>query len=159
MFLDIPSCTNIIIIGMPLSCIGHIHRQTMYAQFEVCCVLTWFHYNDVIMSTVASQIISLTIVIQAWVKENIKAPRHWPLCGEFTGEFSTQRASNGEMLQFDDVIMLIMGNITLYPSESHHWHVPNHSAGLAIRKLRYRTPLGTLNVSTQKQSTIEPCAY
>ena len=32
---------------------------------------------------------SLTIVystvIQAQIKENIKAPRHWPLCGEFTG--------------------------------------------------------------------------
>ena len=23
--------------------------------------------------------------IQAQIKENIKAPRHWPLCGEFTG--------------------------------------------------------------------------
>ena len=24
--------------------------------------------------------------IQAQIKENIKAPRHWPLCGEFTGD-------------------------------------------------------------------------
>ena len=24
--------------------------------------------------------------IQAQMKENIKAPRHWPLCGEFTGD-------------------------------------------------------------------------
>ena len=34
--------------------------------------------------------------IQAQIKENIKAPRHWPLCGEFpgTGEFPAQRASN-----------------------------------------------------------------
>ena len=31
-------------------------------------------------------------------KENIKAPRHWPLCGEFTGtgKFPTQRASYAE---------------------------------------------------------------
>ena len=31
-------------------------------------------------------------------KKNIKAPRHWPLCGEFTGtgEFAAQRASNPE---------------------------------------------------------------
>ena len=31
-------------------------------------------------------------------KEDIKAPRHWPLCGEFTGtgEFPAQRASNAE---------------------------------------------------------------
>ena len=25
--------------------------------------------------------------IQAYINENIKAPRHWPLWGEFTGEF------------------------------------------------------------------------
>ena len=33
--------------------------------------------------------------IQTQIKENIKAPRHWPLCGEFTGtgEFPAQRAS------------------------------------------------------------------
>ena len=54
------------------------------------------------MGTIASQITSLTIVywtvIQAQIKENIKAPRHWPLCGEFTGtgEFPAQRASNAE---------------------------------------------------------------
>ena len=31
----------------------------------------------------------LTIVnpfIQTQIKENFKAPRHWPLCGEFTGD-------------------------------------------------------------------------
>ena len=36
--------------------------------------------------------------IQTQIKENIKAPRHWPWCGEFTGtgEFPAQRASNAE---------------------------------------------------------------
>ena len=36
--------------------------------------------------------------IRAQIKENIKAPRHWPLCGKFTGtgEFPAQRASNAE---------------------------------------------------------------
>ena len=36
--------------------------------------------------------------IQTQIKENIKAPRHWPLCGEFTGtgEFPSQRASYTE---------------------------------------------------------------
>ena len=42
------------------------------------------------MDTMTYQITSLAIVystfIQAEIKENIKAPRHWPLCGEFTGE-------------------------------------------------------------------------
>ena len=37
-------------------------------------------------------------LIQTQIKENIKAPRHWPLCGEFTGtgEFPAQRASYAE---------------------------------------------------------------
>ena len=54
------------------------------------------------MSSLASQITSLAIVystvIHAQIKENIKALRHWPLCGEFTGtgEFPAQRASNAE---------------------------------------------------------------
>ena len=36
--------------------------------------------------------------IRAQIKENIKAPRHWPLCGETTGtgEFPAQRARNAE---------------------------------------------------------------
>ena len=51
------------------------------------------HNSDVIMIEMASPIISLTIVtqlfIQAQIKENIKAPRHWrcegysPVIGEF----------------------------------------------------------------------------
>ena len=54
------------------------------------------------MTTMASKITSLTvvysIVYSAQIKENIKAPRHWTLCGEFTGtgEFPAQRASNAE---------------------------------------------------------------
>ena len=34
--------------------------------------------------------------IQAQIKENIKAPRHWPLCGEFTGDRWIQRI-NGHL--------------------------------------------------------------
>ena len=36
--------------------------------------------------------------IQAEIKENIKTPRHWPLCGEFAGHRWTpaQSASNAE---------------------------------------------------------------
>ena len=51
------------------------------------------HYNDVIMGTMASQITSLIIwslltqpFIRVQIKENIKAPRQWPLCGEMTGD-------------------------------------------------------------------------
>ena len=54
------------------------------------------------MGAVASEITSLASVtqsfIQAPIKETIKAPRLWPLCGEFTrdGEFPAQMASNAE---------------------------------------------------------------
>ena len=60
------------------------------------------HDNDVIMDSMGSQITSLPLFtepfIWAQIKENIKAPRHWPLCGEFTGpgEFPAQMASNAE---------------------------------------------------------------
>ena len=43
------------------------------------------------MSVIAAQITSLTIVYSgvysgAEEEEHIKAPRHWPLWGEFTGD-------------------------------------------------------------------------
>ena len=66
------------------------------------------HYNDVIMSEMASQITSLTIVLLnclSWRKENTKDPRHWPLWGEFTGDRCIPLATR-EMLPFDDVIMM-----------------------------------------------------
>ena len=54
------------------------------------------------MTMVASKITSLTavysIVYSDADQKNIKAPRHWLLCGEFTGtgEFPAQGASNAE---------------------------------------------------------------
>ena len=41
-------------------------------------------YIDVVMGAMASQITGVSFV-QARIKENINAPRHWPLWGEFTG--------------------------------------------------------------------------
>ena len=51
-----------------------------------CTTRAHSHYNNVIMGTMASQITSPTTqtFIRAHIKENIKAPRHWPLCGEIT---------------------------------------------------------------------------
>ena len=60
------------------------------------------------MCAIASQITSLAIVYSTVYSgahkknpKNIKAPRHWPLCGEFPA----QTASNVEMFPLDDVIM------------------------------------------------------
>ena len=56
-----------------------------------------FHYSDIIMGAMASPITSLaivySIVIQAHITENIKAPRHLPLWGEFTGDRWIPRAN------------------------------------------------------------------
>ena len=57
------------------------------------------------MSAKASQITSLTIVystVEAQFKENIKAPRHWPLWGEITGDRWIPRTKGSSV---DDVIM------------------------------------------------------
>ena len=55
------------------------------------------------MGAVASQIAGVPIVawpfVQAQIKENIKAPHHWPLCEENppgTEGFPSQMASNVE---------------------------------------------------------------
>ena len=59
-----------------------------------------WHYNDVTMGTIASQITSLTIIYSIVysdaVQRNIKAPRHWPLCGEFSGDRWIPR-TNGQL--------------------------------------------------------------
>ena len=61
-----------------------------------------FHYTDVIMTTMASPITSLTVVYSTvyWDADQRKhqSSLHWPLCGEFTGtgEFPAQRPSYTE---------------------------------------------------------------
>ena len=48
------------------------------------------HYNYVIMSAIVSRItgppLFAQLLVQAQIKENFEATRHWPLCGEFTGD-------------------------------------------------------------------------
>ena len=55
------------------------------------------HYSYVIKAAMASQSPASPLFtqpfIQAQMKENIKAPRHWPLCAEL---FPAQKASNVE---------------------------------------------------------------
>ena len=90
------------------------------------------------MGAIASQITSLTQpFIQAQIKENIKATRNWPLCGEFTGDFPAQKASN--------VIMIISGqngsdkSSSIFMSENINfgtWNVLNTN----LRGLNYLNP-------------------
>ena len=63
-------------------------------------ILKIHHYSDVIMGAMTSQITSLanvySTVYSGADQRKHKAPHHWPLCGEFTGEFPTQMDSNAE---------------------------------------------------------------
>ena len=56
------------------------------------------HYSDVIMSEMVSQITASRLFtqpfVQAQIKENIKAPRHWPLWREFTGDRLSPRTKD-----------------------------------------------------------------
>ena len=82
------------------------------------------HYSDVIMSTIASQTSAFRLFtqpfVQAYINENIEAPPHWPLWGEFTGvrwihrwihrsllNSPHQGPVTRKMFPFDDVIMNI----------------------------------------------------
>ena len=60
--------------------------------------------------------------IQAQIKENFKAPRHWPLCGNSpeTGEFPAQMASSAKKFPLDDVIMFAYINAHIWHNELMH---------------------------------------
>ena len=72
------------------------------------------HNSDVTMSAKASQITSISTVCSAVCsgahKRNTKVPRHWPLCGESTGDrWPVDSPHNGpvtrKLFLFDDIIM------------------------------------------------------
>ena len=89
-----------------------LNKQSRRRQFKMpwhSCDVTLvkcscrIHYSDVTMSGIASQIMTNLTIVYSTVysdadKENIKVPRHWPLCGEFTGDrgIPAQMASNTE---------------------------------------------------------------
>ena len=75
----------------------------------------YIHYNDVIMSEIAPQITSLTIVYSSVYSgaDQRKLQSSVSLAivrgnSPVTGEFPTQRASNPEMFTFDDYIMFLI---------------------------------------------------
>ena len=64
------------------------HNSKCWRKFAPGTLSTY--YSDVKRSAMTSQITGVSIVYStvcsAQTKENIKAPRHWPLLGEFTGD-------------------------------------------------------------------------
>ena len=78
-----------------------LQGRLLHSPSPVAIALS-MHYDDVIMTTIASQITSLTVVyaiVYSGVDQRKhQSSAHWPLCGEFTGpgEFPAQKASNAE---------------------------------------------------------------
>ena len=74
----------------------------------MCKSLQWRHNERDRVSNHQSPDCLFNRLFKAQIKENIKAPRHWPLWGEFPGdgEFPHKGAVTGKMDPFDDVIMI-----------------------------------------------------
>ena len=77
--------------------------------------------------------------IRAQIKENIKVPRHWPSCEEFTGtgEFPAQRASNAENVSIwwrhhDSIVTIISKH-----QQIHHNFFINKKNSLIFQKDTY----------------------
>ena len=60
------------------------YRRYTYQQFSI--PLQWRHNGRNSVSNHQPRDCLLNRLIKAHIKENIKAPRHWPLYGEFTGD-------------------------------------------------------------------------
>ena len=73
------------------------------------------HYGDVIMG--ASPLFTQPF-IQTQIKENIKAPRHWPLCGEFPAQMTSYAESVS--IWWRDHAMKNVGKIGLFQITTKH---------------------------------------
>ena len=69
--------------------------------------LQWRHNEHVGVSNHQPHDCLLNRLFKVHVEENIKAPRRWPLCGEFTGHrwIPHKGPVTRKMFPFDDVIM------------------------------------------------------
>ena len=73
---------------------NHHHADHRIVAYIITLTSQWPRWR---LKSPASRLFTQPF-IQTQIKENIKAPRHWPLCGELTGtgEFPTHRTSYAE---------------------------------------------------------------
>ena len=83
---------------VPLAC----HEIWVYESYVFVNTLQWRHNKRDGVSNHQPHD-CLPNRYKAQIKENIKAPRHWPLCGEFTGPVTRK------IFSFDYVIMITSG--------------------------------------------------
>ena len=72
-------------------CLTHWHTKAILRQMANIFITMTSQWPRQRLKSQASRLFTQSF-IRAQIKENIKAPRHWPLCGEFPA----QRASNAE---------------------------------------------------------------
>ena len=85
--IDIQRCLVI------LSAQSFTFRWYLVSQIETCS-LQWRHNERDGVSNHQLRDCLLNRLYKAQIKENIKAPRHWPLWGEFTGDWLIPRTND-----------------------------------------------------------------
>ena len=69
-----------------------IHPSALHSAVCLSVSLQWCHNERGSVSNY-QRLFFAQLPVQARIKGNIKAPRHWPLCGEFTGDRGIPRTN------------------------------------------------------------------
>ena len=91
-------------------------RQWLISSITVTSWWVWWHLKSPVLQLFTK------MFIQVQIKENVKAPHHWPLCGEFTSDWwipCNKGPVTQKMFPFDDVIMTfrsLLDNPLLFPT-------------------------------------------
>ena len=129
----------------------------LFTTLTVCPILYLFHNSDVIMSPMASQITSLTIVCST-VYSVADQKKHQSSASPVTGEFPAQMASNAENVSIwwrHHVLCGIAYLWWLYPWSSgmYHWHFRYFMIVL--------DDMGKIDqyLSTRKHNKVQACTH
>ena len=132
-------------------------ENRLYLSMQTLDKMYLINYNDVIMSSMASSITSLTIVyystvIQAQIKEKVKAPRHWPLWGEFTDDrwipctkgqyiYIHININNAENVSIWWRLHVTSISLTSWQAYVHYmWHIYSEISGFWNHQVCYMSP-------------------
>ena len=96
-YVQFTKCVIFVVIQCisPL-CTGCLYKLILFQQFDIVSLV---HYNDVIMSEMASQITSVSVVGSGADQRKYQSSASLAFCAgnsPVTGEFPAQRASNAE---------------------------------------------------------------
>ena len=79
--------SDLVILEMAARMAWPIVKESMISEIKISRTLQWRHNERDGVSNHRRLDCLHNRFFQAQIKENIKAPRHWPLWGDFTGEF------------------------------------------------------------------------